>query len=259
MLDEADVVLEPEGSVVLVDGEAEDVGDGLAVLLEQVVLAGDHPEAAGALALAAVGGGDGVVPGVGDGAAEVEAKVVLEGVEKGGSVIIGQTGQCIFLLNEFNQRLSHSHHSKISVIFPWLYLISFSMYLEGELVGPAARHDLLAADDLAVLLPDGVVEGVAHHEAGPLGGPDLAEGGGDQAEHEHGCQAEHLEGESEGGRKFKLRFCSTFYSITFCKGLRRAPPSNPLFKVQHLFALSAVTIRVGWVSCWVKMEYIRGN
>ena len=37
-----------------------------------------------------MGGGDGVVPGVGDGAAEVEAKVVLEGVRKGGSVIIGQ-------------------------------------------------------------------------------------------------------------------------------------------------------------------------
>ena len=37
-----------------------------------------HPEAAGALSLAAVGGGDGVVTLVGDGAAEVEAKVILE-------------------------------------------------------------------------------------------------------------------------------------------------------------------------------------
>lgn len=42
VLDEADVVLESEGSVVLVDGEAEDVGDGLAVLFEQVVLTSDH-------------------------------------------------------------------------------------------------------------------------------------------------------------------------------------------------------------------------
>ena len=75
------------------------------------------------------------------------------------------------------------------------------VYLEGELVGSAAGHDLLAADDLAVVLPDGVVERVAHHESGPLGGPDLAEGGGGQAEHEDGGQAEHLEGESEGGRR----------------------------------------------------------
>ena len=37
-----------------------------------------HPEAAGALSLAAVGSGDGVVTLVGDGAAEVEAKVILE-------------------------------------------------------------------------------------------------------------------------------------------------------------------------------------
>ena len=83
-------------------------------------------------------------------------------------------------------------------------------FLERELVGSAAGHDLLAADDLEVILPDGVVEGVAHHEAGPLGGPDLAEGGGGQAEHEDGSQAEHLEGESEGGRKEKWGSCGYF-------------------------------------------------
>ena len=49
-----------------------------------------YPEAAGALSLTAMGGGDRVVPGVGDGAAEVEAKVVLEGVKRWASVIIGQ-------------------------------------------------------------------------------------------------------------------------------------------------------------------------
>ena len=125
-------------------------------------------------------------------------------------------------------------------LFSWEPRISLS-FLERELVGSAAGHDLLAADDLEVILPDGVVEGVAHHEAGPLGGPDLAEGGGGQAEHEDGCQAEHLEGES--GREscdFSRHFTQVFHSITFCKGLRGVPPSADLFKVQLLFALSAV-------------------
>ena len=53
--------------------------------------------------------------------------------------------------------------------------------------------DLIAADDLGVVLPDGVVEGVAHHEAGPLGGPHLAERGGDEEEDENRSVAQHFD------------------------------------------------------------------
>ena len=35
-------------------------------------------------------------------------------------------------------------------------------------------YDLIASDDLAVVLPNWIVEGVAHHEAGPLRRPHLA-------------------------------------------------------------------------------------
>ena len=83
--------------------------------------------------------------------------------------------------------------------------VEAKVILERKLVGTASGHDLFTADNLAVILPDGVIKGVAHHEAGPRGSPDLAEGNGGQGEHKNGCQAEHLAGESEeerGGSNF---------------------------------------------------------
>ena len=69
-----------------------------------------YPEAAGALSLTAMGGGDGEVPSVGDGAAEVEAKVVLEGVKRLlVNVIFGQGNS--MLNNELSVILTWSNGS----------------------------------------------------------------------------------------------------------------------------------------------------
>ena len=78
--------------------------------------------------------------------------------------------------------------------------VEAKVILERKLVGTASGHDLLAADNLAVILPDRLIKWVAHHEAGPRGGPDLAKGNGGQGEHKDGRQAEHVAGESEEER-----------------------------------------------------------
>ena len=57
---------------------------------------------------------------------------------------------------------------------------------------PHNQTDLISADDLGVVLPDGVVERVARHEARPLRGPHLALRGGRQAEDEDRCHAQHF-------------------------------------------------------------------
>ena len=151
-LEDADVVLVGEASVVLVDDDLGDV-DGLLVALLGVegVLTGNDLNVAGVLAATAVGGGQDVV-GVNDGAAaEVEGVAAEEG-----------------------------------------------LVLEGHLVGDGVGGDLLAADDLGVVLHDGEAElGLDPEALGHVGDPDLGLGGQGEGGHDSD-EAKHGAGDSIG-------------------------------------------------------------